>query len=163
MRCVSGKKPHKQQSFFTLHAGARSASFPLIEEQVHPVYISPRGGANNAFTNCPALPSFIHGIERAGIILPSLHSALMVYYAKEFVDKMSSTSIGDRSCMNFSELDIPYEVKQGIEHAGFTVCTPVQEAVIPRALRGEDVAAQAQTGTGKTAAFLISLFTRMVD
>jgi ATP-dependent RNA helicase RhlB len=64
--------------------------------------------------------------------------------------------------MNFSELDVPDEIKQGIEHAGFTICTPVQEAVIPRALRGEDVAAQAQTGTGKTAAFLISLFSRMV-
>jgi len=64
--------------------------------------------------------------------------------------------------MNFSELEVPYEVKQGIEHIGFTICTPVQEAVIPRALRGEDVAAQAQTGTGKTAAFLISLFSRMI-
>ena len=64
--------------------------------------------------------------------------------------------------MNFSELDMPFEVKQGIEHAGFSLCTPVQEAVIPRALRGEDVAAQAQTGTGKTAAFLISLFSRMI-
>ncbi len=64
--------------------------------------------------------------------------------------------------MNFSELDLPYEVQQGIEHVGFTACTPVQEAVIPRAVRGEDVAAQAQTGTGKTAAFLISLFTRMI-
>jgi ATP-dependent RNA helicase RhlB len=64
--------------------------------------------------------------------------------------------------MNFSELDLPYEVRQGIEHTGFTICTPVQEAVIPRALRGEDVAAQAQTGTGKTAAFLISLLSRMI-
>jgi len=64
--------------------------------------------------------------------------------------------------MDFRELDLPYEVKQGIEYAGFTICTPVQEAVVPRAIRGEDVAAQAQTGTGKTAAFLISLFTRMV-
>jgi ATP-dependent RNA helicase RhlB len=64
--------------------------------------------------------------------------------------------------MEFKELDLPYEVQQGIEFAGFTVCTPVQEAVVPRAVRGEDVAAQAQTGTGKTAAFLISLFTRMV-
>jgi ATP-dependent RNA helicase RhlB len=64
--------------------------------------------------------------------------------------------------MQFSEMDLPYAVQQGIEYAGFTVCTPVQEAVIPRATRGEDVAAQAQTGTGKTAAFLISLFTRMV-
>jgi ATP-dependent RNA helicase RhlB len=64
--------------------------------------------------------------------------------------------------MNFSELDVPFAVKQGIENVGFTACTPVQEAVIPRALRGEDVAAQAQTGTGKTAAFLISLFSRMI-
>jgi len=64
--------------------------------------------------------------------------------------------------MNFSELDLPYEVQQGVEHVGFTACTPVQDAVIPRAVRGEDVAAQAQTGTGKTAAFLISLFTRMI-
>jgi ATP-dependent RNA helicase RhlB len=63
--------------------------------------------------------------------------------------------------MNFSELDIPHEIRQGVEYAGFTVCTPVQEAVLPRAIRGEDIAAQAQTGTGKTAAFLISLFTRM--
>ena len=64
--------------------------------------------------------------------------------------------------MDFSELDLPHEVRQGIEHSGFKTCTPVQEAVLPRAIRGEDVAAQAQTGTGKTAAFLISLFTRMV-
>ncbi len=64
--------------------------------------------------------------------------------------------------MEFRDLDLPYDVKQGIEYTGFTVCTPVQEAVIPRALRGEDIAAQAQTGTGKTAAFLISLFSRMI-
>ena len=64
--------------------------------------------------------------------------------------------------MNFNELDLPYEVAQGIEHTGFSTCTPVQEAVLPRAIRGEDVAAQAQTGTGKTAAFVISLFTRMI-
>ncbi len=64
--------------------------------------------------------------------------------------------------MEFRDLDLPYDVKQGIEFTGFTVCTPVQEEVIPRALRGEDIAAQAQTGTGKTAAFLISLFSRMI-
>jgi ATP-dependent RNA helicase RhlB len=64
--------------------------------------------------------------------------------------------------MNFSELDMPQEVRQGVEQAGFLTCTPVQEAVIPRAMRGEDIAAQAQTGTGKTAAFLISLFARMI-
>lgn len=64
--------------------------------------------------------------------------------------------------MDFSELNLPDEVMQGIASAGFVTCTPVQEEVIPRAIRGEDIAAQAQTGTGKTAAFLISLFTRMM-
>lgn len=64
--------------------------------------------------------------------------------------------------MMFGELNLPPEVTEGIESAGFAVCTPVQEQVIPRALRGEDIAAQAQTGTGKTAAFLISLFARMM-
>ena len=64
--------------------------------------------------------------------------------------------------MNFTDIDLPEEVRQGIEQAGFTACTQVQEQVIPRAVAGEDVAAQSQTGTGKTAAFLISLFTRMI-
>ncbi len=64
--------------------------------------------------------------------------------------------------MNFSELDLPSAVRQGIELSGFTICTPVQDEVIPRAIRGEDIAAQAQTGTGKTAAFLISLLSRMI-
>jgi len=64
--------------------------------------------------------------------------------------------------MKFTELDLPQEVLQGIEEAGFKELTPVQEESIPLALQGKDVAAQAQTGTGKTAAFLISLFTRLL-
>lgn len=64
--------------------------------------------------------------------------------------------------MKFTELNIPAEVMRGIEAVGFTDLTPVQEESIPLALVGKDVAAQAQTGTGKTAAFLISLFSRML-
>ncbi len=64
--------------------------------------------------------------------------------------------------MKFTELDLPAEVLKGIEQVGFTDLTPVQEESIPLALAGRDVAAQAQTGTGKTAAFLISLFTRLL-
>ena len=51
---------------------------------------------------------------------------------------------------------------RGIEEVGFVDLTPVQEESIPLALAGRDVAAQAQTGTGKTAAFLITLFTRLL-
>jgi len=47
---------------------------------------------------------------------------------------------------------------QGIRDAGFTQCTPIQAQTLPIALSGHDVAGQAQTGTGKTAAFLIALY-----
>ncbi len=64
--------------------------------------------------------------------------------------------------MKFTEFDLPEEVLKGIAQVGFTDLTPVQEESIPFALSGKDVAAQAQTGTGKTAAFLIALFTRLL-
>jgi ATP-dependent RNA helicase RhlB len=46
----------------------------------------------------------------------------------------------------------------GIQQAGFTQCTPIQAQTLPMALAGRDVAGQAQTGTGKTAAFLVALY-----
>jgi len=64
--------------------------------------------------------------------------------------------------VRFEELDIPEQVLEGIRAAGFAGCTPVQASTLPEALRGRDVAAQAQTGTGKTAAFLIAVFSRML-
>src|SRR5438270_938170 len=64
--------------------------------------------------------------------------------------------------MNFASLDLPEPVMQGIREAGFVTATPIQEAALPLALRGKDVAGQSQTGTGKTAAFLIAAFTRML-
>ncbi|MFM7734769.1 MAG: DEAD/DEAH box helicase [Alphaproteobacteria bacterium] len=62
----------------------------------------------------------------------------------------------------FADLDLPEEVRRGIAKAGFTHCTPIQGKVLPLSLAGRDVAGQAQTGTGKTAAFLISFFTRLL-
>jgi ATP-dependent RNA helicase RhlB len=63
--------------------------------------------------------------------------------------------------VRFEELDIPEKVLEGIRAAGFSQCTPVQELTLPVALQGRDIAAQAQTGTGKTAAFLVAVFSRM--
>src|SRR5689334_7102542 len=65
--------------------------------------------------------------------------------------------------MKFTELNLQEPVLRGVEEAGFTNCTPIQEKALPLALAGKDVAGQAQTGTGKTAAFLVSLFTRLLD
>ena len=65
--------------------------------------------------------------------------------------------------MRFEELNIPKQVLEGINAAGFSQCTPVQALTLPVALQGKDIAAQAQTGTGKTAAFLIAVFSRMLS
>jgi len=64
--------------------------------------------------------------------------------------------------MRFDELKLPQPVMQGISAAGFSDCTPIQERTLPITLTGKDVAGQAQTGTGKTAAFLVTLFTRLL-
>jgi ATP-dependent RNA helicase RhlB len=65
--------------------------------------------------------------------------------------------------MKFSELKLPEQVMKGIEDAGFVDCTQIQAETLPLALSGKDVAGQAQTGTGKTAAFLVTLFTRLLN
>src|SRR5580692_5699163 len=61
------------------------------------------------------------------------------------------------SSMTFGSLPLTSALAQGIVDAGFTYCTPIQAQTLPIALQGRDVAGQAQTGTGKTAAFLVAL------
>jgi len=62
----------------------------------------------------------------------------------------------------FSSLDLLPAVQDGVARAGFTHCTPIQALTLPLALAGRDVAGQAQTGTGKTAAFLLVIFQRLL-
>ncbi|HEC12502.1 MAG TPA: ATP-dependent RNA helicase RhlB [Acidiferrobacteraceae bacterium] len=61
----------------------------------------------------------------------------------------------------FSDLGLPEVLQKGIEAAGFTYCTEIQSQALPIALAGGDVAGQAQTGTGKSAAFLLALYNRL--
>jgi ATP-dependent RNA helicase RhlE len=64
---------------------------------------------------------------------------------------------------NFSELAISDYTKERLSSAGFSIPTPVQAAAIPTALAGKDVLATAQTGTGKTLAFLIPIIERLLQ
>ena len=64
--------------------------------------------------------------------------------------------------MEFQELNLHPDLQKGIQDAGFTTCMPVQEMVFAHSLSGGDIYAQSQTGTGKTAAFLISIFQRIM-
>ena len=72
---------------------------------------------------------------------------------------MDNTHLSNQS---FSDLGLPAPVLAGVLKAGFTYCTPIQAATLPKALAGRDVAGQAQTGTGKTAAFLLAVFNRLL-
>lgn len=62
----------------------------------------------------------------------------------------------------FSEFELPQELLDGLDAAGFEFCTPIQAKTLPLLLKGEDVAGQAQTGTGKTAAFLLATMAHLL-
>ena len=68
----------------------------------------------------------------------------------------------ESSDIRFDTLDLPDELHRGISAAGFVHCTPIQAQTLPLALAGKDIAGQAQTGTGKTAAFLLATFNRLL-
>jgi len=64
---------------------------------------------------------------------------------------------GYKNSMDFSELDLSPEVLQAVSDAGYTNPTPIQERAIPHVKRGRDVLGCAQTGTGKTASFVLPM------
>jgi ATP-dependent RNA helicase RhlB len=64
--------------------------------------------------------------------------------------------------VSFSSLDLNPKILSGLKQAKFTHCTPIQAMTLPHALIGSDVAGQAQTGTGKTAAFLLVIFNQLL-
>ena len=72
---------------------------------------------------------------------------------------MSETHLTEIAYSTFS---LPDKLMQGIEDAGFSMCTPIQAETLPVALAGQDVAGQAQTGTGKTAAFLVAVYNHLL-
>lgn len=64
--------------------------------------------------------------------------------------------------MKYAELDLHESLKNNIAELGYESPTPIQEMVIPHAIKGKDISGLAQTGTGKTAAFLIPLINRIL-
>ena len=66
------------------------------------------------------------------------------------------------SILTFKEFGLDESLIEGIEASGYENATPVQEQVIPLILNGQDIIASAQTGTGKTAAFLLPIINRLL-
>ena len=69
---------------------------------------------------------------------------------------------GTFSDARFEDMGLVPALLKGVKEAGFERCTPIQAQALPLALAGRDVAGQARTGTGKTAAFLIAAMDRVL-
>ena len=65
--------------------------------------------------------------------------------------------------MDFKEFNLHPGLLRGITEAGYINCMPVQEQVLANAFSGQDLCVQSQTGTGKTAAFLVVIFQRLLS
>ena len=63
----------------------------------------------------------------------------------------------------FDSFNLPEALLEGLNTTGFVYCSPIQAQTLPVSLAGQDVAGQAQTGTGKTAAFLVTVFSRLME
>ncbi len=72
---------------------------------------------------------------------------------------MTTTHLTDKK---FSDFALHESLLQGLNEAGFEFCTPIQAETLPHALVGKDVAGQAQTGTGKTMAFLLAAYQHLL-
>jgi ATP-dependent RNA helicase RhlB len=64
--------------------------------------------------------------------------------------------------MKFNEFNLHPDLQKGIDEAGYADCMPVQEQVLTHAFGGQDLYVQSQTGTGKTAAFLVVIYQRLL-
>src|ERR1700759_5386831 len=67
-----------------------------------------------------------------------------------------------KTVLNFTEFGFDDDLMDGIDAMGYTTATPVQEQVIPPIIAGRDIIAAAQTGTGKTAAFLLPVLHQLL-
>lgn len=73
---------------------------------------------------------------------------------------MSQTHLSNQK---FADLPLHPEVKQALAENGFEFCTPIQALSLPVLLQSKDIAGQAQTGTGKTMAFLVATFNHLLS
>ena len=66
-------------------------------------------------------------------------------------------------CMKFAEFILNEKLQKGIENARYVDCTPVQEKVLAASEKRSDLYVQSQTGTGKTAAYLVSIINQLLN
>ena len=154
--------------------GALEARHDLADTPVHRESAPGRGPPPAP----AALPAWRAGWLAAALLPPHALLASAHAEAAHFITERASDRYAYTSPVNtpserapstlfshhiFDDFELPEPVRAGLRDAGFTHCTLVQAEVLPLTLAGRDVAAQAQTGTGKTAAYLVTIFKRLLS
>jgi len=88
------------------------------------------------------------------------NSSLPAVFLPQTEEKQMSEQV--LTDLDFDSFGLPPTLSQGLHDTGFIRCTPIQALTLPVALQGRDIAGQAQTGTGKTAAFLVAVMNRLL-
>jgi len=98
------------------------------------------------------------GVRPGGAIDAEERAKLQAAHAEWSLDSYKVEPVADKK--RFHDFDLPSEIMHGIADMGFEYCTPIQALSLEHSLAGKNVAGKAQTGTGKTAAFLVAILTR---
>ena len=94
--------------------------------------------------------------------LESIEKDLTTSHSKR-KDEIDRKEKGIKGKVCFHDFNLPEPLLRGISDLGFETCTPIQAELLPSTLAGKDASGRAQTGTGKTAAFLITVITRLLN
>ncbi len=126
-----------------------------------------RGGKGQSYKKTAARPqnrrsgsgSFSRGGQRGGGAKHKTFSDVSKFINKISVTEEQEVFVPEHA---FTDFDIQERLKHNITHKGYVSPTPIQDRTIPHILKGEDVVGIANTGTGKTAAFLIPLINKVL-
>ena len=97
-------------------------------------------------------------VRPGGVMTPEEMAARKAEHEKWSIDQFVVEPVEGKK--RFHDFDLPSEVMHGIADLGFQYCTEIQALSLQNALDGKNVAGKAQTGSGKTAAFLVAILTR---
>ena len=117
-----------------------------------------RGGRGDRRRGPAPVNTAANEMRPGGVVTPEELARRQAAHAAWSVEQFAVPAVEGKK--RFHDFDLPSEVMHGIADLGFQYCTEIQSLSLQNALDGKNIAGKAQTGSGKTAAFLVSILTR---
>ena len=117
-----------------------------------------RGGRGDRRRGPAPVNTAANEMRPGGVVTPEELARRQTAHAAWSVEQFAVPAVEGKK--RFHDFDLPSEVMHGIADLGFQYCTEIQSLSLQNALDGKNIAGKAQTGSGKTAAFLVSILTR---